>query len=87
MQICVAVLIDSFVTTRSLRQAELLEKKLKEVTARGTIKNTLDPLLEGLARQYTDEADLSRRLKELFEVGASRLLIQAPLPKAFDILT
>ena len=58
-QICVAVLLDSFVTTRRLRDEERLEKQLEEATARGTIRNTLDPLLEGLARQARPEAQIN----------------------------
>ena len=32
-----------------------------------TIQTTLDPLLQGLSRDYVDEADLSERIKKLFE--------------------
>ena len=68
LQICVAVLLDSFVTTRSQRDEERAKQRIKEMISHGTIGNPLDPLLEGLTREYYDETDLSRRIKELFEV-------------------
>ena len=33
-------------------------------------RSALDPLLEILAHSYTDDADLSRRIRELFAVSA-----------------
>ena len=59
LQICVAVLLDSFIRTRRSQQ---------EVASCGTIRSTLDPLLECLAWDYADNHDLSRRLVKLFEV-------------------
>ncbi len=41
---------------------------MKHLEARGTIRSTLDPLLECLAKEYTDDADLSQRLHDLFKV-------------------
>ncbi len=46
-----------------------------QVVGRRTIRSTLDPLLESLARDYIDDNDLSRRLRDLFEV--------TPLPPPF----
>lgn len=41
---------------------------IDSLVAKGMIQHPLDPLLEGLVREYTDDADLSKRLKSLFEV-------------------
>ena len=68
LQICVAVLLDSFVSTRRQFEAEREAKQLEAAAARGTIRSTLDPLLEGLARDFRDGADLSVRLRDLFKV-------------------
>ena len=68
LQICVAVLLESFVSTRRQREEERNAMQVEEKVAKGIIRHPFDPLLEGLAREYTDEADLSRRLKELFQV-------------------
>jgi hypothetical protein len=68
LQICVAVLLDSFLSTRRQFEEEAELKQLEAAAARGTIRSTLDPLLEGLARDYSDDADLSCRLRDLFKV-------------------
>lgn len=68
LQICVAVLLDSFVSTRRQREEERMAGKVEEIMGKGMIRHPLDPLLEGLTKEYTDDADLSKRLKELFEV-------------------
>ncbi len=47
-----------------------------QVVGRRTIRSTLDPLLESLARDYIDDNDLSRRLRDLFEVP----LLPPPFP-------
>ena len=69
LQICVAVLLDKFVSTRQMREDERMKDNLENLVARRTIRSALDPLLERLAKEYTDDADLSRRLHELFEVS------------------
>jgi hypothetical protein len=68
LQICVAVLLDSFVSTRRRFEAEREAKQLEAAAARGTIRSTLDPLLESLARHFSDDADLTSRLRDLFKV-------------------
>ncbi len=68
LQICVAVLLDKFVSTRQMREDERMKDNLENLVARRTIRSALDPLLERLAKEYTDDVDLSRRLHELFEV-------------------
>ena len=69
LQICVAVLLETFISTRRRREEERLFGRMEDLIGLGMIRHPLDPLLEGLAREYTDDADLSRRLKELFEVN------------------
>ncbi len=68
LQICVAVLLDSFVSTRRQFDMERQAKQSEAAAARGTIRSTLDPLLESLARHFSDDADLTFRLKDLFKV-------------------
>lgn len=68
LQICVAVLLDTFVSTRQMHEDERMEEKMKDLVARGTIRCALDPLLERLTKEYTDDSDLSQRLNELFQV-------------------
>ena len=36
---------------------------------RRTIQTTLDPLLKSLSRDFLDDADLSERIKKLFEAS------------------
>ncbi len=69
LQICVAVLLDSFVSTRRQFEMERQAKQSEAAAARGTIRSTLDPLLESLARHFSDDADLTFRLKDLFKVS------------------
>jgi hypothetical protein len=70
LQICVAVLLDAFVSARQMREDERVGQRLEDLVTRGTFRSALDPLLERLTKEYTDDADLSRRLRELFEVRA-----------------
>lgn len=71
LQICVAVLLDSFLSTRRQFEEEVEFKQLEAAAARGTIRSTLDPLLEGLSRDFSDDADLTCRLRELFKVTSA----------------
>jgi hypothetical protein len=52
-----------------LRQAQLYELELlkDEEKKLQVIRNSLDPLLERLLKDYTDERDLSSRLLSLFK--------------------
>ena len=54
------------VITRKDFQQELL---LMDLSTRNTFRNALDPLLESLSRDYIDDADLTRRLKTLFQAN------------------
>jgi hypothetical protein len=61
------VLLDTFISTRQMHDEERMEERVKDLVERGTIRSALDPLLECLAKEYTDDADLSHRLHELFK--------------------
>jgi hypothetical protein len=67
-QVSVAVLLDHFVSASIKLQEEEQQRKLCETKGRRTISSTLDPLLERLARDFVDDADLSARLHGLFQV-------------------
>ena len=60
----VAVLIDNFIL--SSKKTENLERK-EALNARKNVY-VLDPLLANLTQEYVDDADLSDRLRRLFEV-------------------
>jgi hypothetical protein len=68
LQVSVAVLLDSFVTASLRMLEEERRRHLAESKSRKTVSSTLDPLLERLARDFVDNADLSFRLQNLFKV-------------------
>ena len=59
--------VHAWETERAHARARGSAQRLEAAAARRTIRSTLDPLLEMLAREYTDDVDLSRRLRELFQ--------------------
>ena len=59
----VAVLIDNFII--SSKKSEIAERK-EALNARKMI-HILDPLMSSLTQHYVDDADLSDRLKLLFQ--------------------
>jgi hypothetical protein len=70
LQVCVAVLLDNFITAKTLSQQERETDMLNQAMKRKLFLNALDPLLEKLAVDHNDDADLSERLQELFKVSA-----------------
>jgi hypothetical protein len=66
--VSVAVLLDSFVSASLSMLEEERQRHLAESKSRNTVSSTLDPLLERLARDFVDNADLSFRLQNLFKV-------------------
>ena len=67
-QVSVAILLDNFLAASN---ALKMEKELRIIQLKQTrkqIKNPLDPLLLRLSKDYINEADLSKRLQELFKV-------------------
>jgi hypothetical protein len=65
-QVGVAVLLNSFVISSD--NAERAERS--EALAARKVPYTLDPLLASLARAFVDDADLSDRLRRLFQVSS-----------------
>ena len=61
----VAVLVDNFIL--SSKKTENLERK--EALKARKITHTLDPLMSSLTQDYVDDADLSDKLRKLFEVN------------------
>ncbi len=68
-----AVLLDNFVSASLNMQDEERQRVLKETKGRRKISCTLDPLLERIARDFVDDADLSARLHSLFRVMFDQL--------------
>ena len=70
-QVSIAVLLDSFhEANKAMRTSKALEAIRSKQAAR-RLDNPLDPLLLRLSKDFVDEADLSKRLQELFKVSRS----------------
>ncbi len=82
-----AVLLDNFVTASIRMNEEEREKQLAESKSRKTINSTLDPLLERLASDFIDNADLSCRLQNLFKVICQHLHIATTAKSCRDAST
>ena len=68
-QVSIAVLLDGFhEANKAMRAGQALEAIRAKQAAR-QMDNPLDPLLLRLSKDFVDEADLSRRLRELFRVS------------------
>ena len=68
LQVCVAILLDNFITANATTQQEREAEILLQEMNRKLFLNALDPLLERFVLQYNDDMDLSSRLQELFQV-------------------
>lgn len=78
LQACVAVMIDSFINhSAEAQQEEILRLKDEQKNQR-TIRSSLDPLLERLIRDYSDEKDLTTRIQSLFRVLSCPLMKIVP---------
>ncbi len=65
------MLLDNFHTaSKALRQQTAAAVAAKRQRGRA-VSNPLDPLLLRLSEDFSDEADLDRRLRELFRVRAA----------------
>ena len=71
LQVCVAILLDNFITANTVSQQEREAEVMSQAVKRKLFLNALDPLLEKLAVDHNDDADLSDRLQDLFKVGNS----------------
>lgn len=68
-QVSVAILLDNFLAASNALKMEKELRVIQRKQTRKQLKNPLDPLLLRLSKDYTNEADLSKRLRELFKVG------------------
>jgi hypothetical protein len=65
----VAVLLDNFVSASAHIDAQELRRSKEEKRRRQETRNPLEPLLRSLAHEYSDDTDLSVRLRRLFQVS------------------
>jgi hypothetical protein len=76
MQVSVAALLDNFISASSAMD---LEEKLQQAQAcvRDQLeRNPMEPLLIKLAREFTDNQDLSERLLKLYKVYKKTLVTE-----------
>ncbi len=66
-QVSQAVLLDNFVHATARMEAKKRATQLQRRQMTTRLQNPLDPLLERLARDYVDDADLSARIDEIFK--------------------
>ncbi len=67
-QVSVAVLLDNFVTASAKIEDGEKRQELEEKRRRQQTRNPLEPLLKKLAKEYVDDADLSDKLRCLYQV-------------------
>mmetsp|Transcript_88013 Transcript_88013/g.234027 ORF Transcript_88013/g.234027 Transcript_88013/m.234027 type:complete len:193 (+) Transcript_88013:2-580(+) len=68
LQVSVAVLLDSFVTsTAEIEENEMAAQRI-EAKRKHQVKNPLEPLLRQLSRSYVDDVDLTDKLRRLFKL-------------------
>jgi phage gp29-like protein len=82
----VAVLLDNFITASAETQQEKEHERISDMVSRRLFGNALDPLLEQLAQEYTDDADLSARLQSLFKV-ICRERLETHVERVLDVGT
>ncbi len=71
-QVCVAILLDNFIRACSATREEEEAGRLRDSAGSGSaVASALDPLLEVLAVNHSDDADLSLRIQDLFLVCVS----------------
>ena len=57
-----AVLLENFITASAETQQEKEDERVRDMMSRRLFTNVLDPLLEQLICNHSDNADLSARL-------------------------
>ena len=67
-QVSIAVLLDNFHCASKKMKVDKTMETLRQIQRQKQLTNPLDPLLLRLSKDFTDEADLSRRIRELFKV-------------------
>ncbi len=68
LQVSVAVLLDNFVTVSMRMENDEKQKASKERKVASQFQNPLEPLIAKLANEYTDNENLSTKIKALFKV-------------------
>ena len=66
-----AVLLDNFVSASAKIEDDEKRRVLEEKRRRQQTRNPLEPLLKKLAKEYVDDADLSDKLRCLYQVCQS----------------
>jgi hypothetical protein len=66
--VAVAVLLDNFIQASAKIEQDDHEDSIRLQKAASRMRYPLDPLLEKLSKEYSDDADLSVRLLDLFKV-------------------
>ena len=69
-QVSIAVLLDNFHSANKQLKVNKTMETMRQIQREKQLTNPLDPLLLRLSKDFTDEADLSKRIKELFKVAA-----------------
>ena len=67
-----AVLLDNFIQASAKIEQDDQDDSIRQQKAASRMRYPLDPLLEKLSKDYSDDADLSVRLLDLFKVHSSR---------------
>jgi hypothetical protein len=68
-QVAVAVLLDNFIQASAQIEDEEKVGALSQQREMARVPHPLDPVMERLSQDYIDDEDLSRRIRDLFEVG------------------
>ncbi len=75
LQVSVAVLLDNFVTVSMRMENEDKESASREKKAARHFQNPLEPLIAKLANEYTNNANLSAKIRTLFQVPPSQIAV------------
>ena len=68
-QVSIAVLLDNFLAASNAMKVEKELSVLQTKQNKKQLKNPLNPLLLRLSKDYTNEADLSKRIRDLFSAS------------------
>jgi hypothetical protein len=71
-QVAVAVLLDNFIQASAKIEQDDQDDSIRQQRAASRMRYPLDPLLEKLSKDFSDDADLSVRLLHLFKVLSHR---------------
>ncbi len=68
-QVSIAVLLDNFHCASKRTRVNQTMESMRQIQRAKQLTNPLDPLLLRLSKDFIDEADLTRRIRELFKVA------------------